>query len=282
MFTCEYCLKEFNIKSNLTRHTKTTRKCIELQQLEFKKQCIKCNVTFVNKLQYETHIESCTISNDELEKILDEKLQLEKELIKIKSRLDVFEQIHEEDKKEKIEIIKTKTNKTTNNINNNINGNVNNNYNLNIFSFEDIKKYANEYTEEHYVQGEIGLAIWTFKNLLQENKDLKFICTDLSRKIFMYKDEEKGVVRDPNANKLKEAIKPALKPIQILIYNNRTGKLYNKIEDLEKLEEEEDIDTSDEQIKVKKQIKDEGKILKENTDINIGKYEKKLSTMTYT
>ena len=36
-FTCEFCKKSFTDKSNLNRHQKTTKKCLEIQKQEAEK-----------------------------------------------------------------------------------------------------------------------------------------------------------------------------------------------------------------------------------------------------
>ena len=65
---CEYCNKNFNSKSNLTRHQKTTKSCILIQKEKFNiggeniltYSCKYCNKNFTSKQGLNSHLGICS------------------------------------------------------------------------------------------------------------------------------------------------------------------------------------------------------------------------------
>jgi hypothetical protein len=110
-FECIHCKKSFTTNSNLTKHQKTTKKCLKIQKEKTMSvdnnlyKCKFCNKDFTTKQYYEKHIEICVsklkqdlsniektnkmliLENDNKEKNINE-LKLENKLLKEQLKTD--------------------------------------------------------------------------------------------------------------------------------------------------------------------------------------------------
>lgn len=156
---CEHCHKQYSSLSSLNHHKKTNKSCLLIR-----------------------HNDKLRII--ELEKILEEKnkeLQMKNSIIQ-----------------EKDEIIKDmaiKSTSTTTNIT------VNNKYTfLQTFnlSADYIKSQINtKFTEVHLLNGQKGVAIFTNQYLIRnEEGKPNYFCTDLNRRVFIYKNGEGFIQKD--------------------------------------------------------------------------------------
>ena len=156
---CEHCHKQYSSLSSLNHHKKTNKSCLLIR-----------------------HNDKLRIM--ELEKILEEKnkeLQMKNSIIQ-----------------EKDEIIKDmaiKSASTTTNIT------VNNKYTfLQTFnlSADYIKSQINtKFTEVHLLNGQKGVAIFTNQYLIRnEEGKPNYFCTDLGRRVFIYKNGEGFIQKD--------------------------------------------------------------------------------------
>jgi hypothetical protein len=221
---CEFCKKKFSSKSNLRYHIKTNKKCQEIQLQQNKDNivfenvnCEFCDKNFT-KQTIKIHHKTCKKKIDiELKNLISDKdteiKNLKKENKKIKNLLS--EKV-EENKKLQMRIIELETEnkiylqdrdlvqklatqpKTTNNDNR---IRINNNF---FDNPERIKQMIDEKLTKDYISdGQKGVAQFACKNLLKdENGNMNYICSDLSRHIFKYQNSEGNIEKDVKANKL--------------------------------------------------------------------------------
>jgi len=211
-YECEYCKKIFSTKGNLKNHQDKAKYCLtfrEQQNVTFK--CEYCSKNLASKYRLENHYESCK-----------KKLTVSFEL-KIEEQKKFFENLLQQ-KDESIinlqnqikELASLAIEKPTNIINNTSNNNSHNkmidNRTLNmvplILNQEHLKKTLEEkLTENHLINGQKGIAQFFVDHyLVTDDKKYMLKCTDPSRKIFVYVDDDGKLHKDMNAHKLTKTI----------------------------------------------------------------------------
>ena len=226
-FTCEYCSSTFSSKSNLQVHMKRTKKCLKLRNQSTEDDdnlftCYKCDKKFTSKQSLNEHFNHCSIQIDkymQLEKNYQELLknyEIIKTLLKEKEKQN--HELKEENKilQEQIRnIAEIGAKKDTTITNNTIK--VNNRIIQQLAPFdltrEKIENIVNEkFTEKHLLAKENGIAYFAINNLLKDDETgkLKMMCTDTARKIFIYKDENGDVFKDPDASEFTKMYIPPL------------------------------------------------------------------------
>jgi hypothetical protein len=228
-FICEFCKNSYKTKSSLKNHQKTTIKCLDIQKklglnLEVKSFfCDFCNKNLTSKKNLENHFSICQkkIDNDndnknklyyenkikkleeEIENKYENKIkELERIIIEkniIISKLEGSIDVYKEDHQAFVDIAKQPKNNTTNN----------NNKVLNIkssFDFEDkmlLENALSNYNLEYFLDGQKGIAHFVADTILRdEENNFKYICTDIGRSIFKYKDNLGNIKKDYKAQKL--------------------------------------------------------------------------------
>ncbi len=225
---CQFCNKTLSSKSALTYHQKTAKFCLKIQgkdsaEKEYKCICGKiCN----NKHYFLVHDKSCSvkdqfiyfkkriedleqknkenikleqknkdleIKNKELEKILIEKDNI---ICKLEGSIDIYKEEHGT----LMDIAKQPKNTTNTNNNNKV---------LNIktsFDFDDkmqLKNALSNYNLDYFLDGQKGIARFLADNiLLDEENNYKYLCTDLGRSVFKYRDTSGNIQKDYEAKKL--------------------------------------------------------------------------------
>lgn len=91
---CNYCKNEFNNKSNLTKHQKTSKYCLKIQEqskLKTEKiifSCEFCNKILSSKQMLTYHLKICKTKKkeykDEMKEMREKVLQLTKEVERMK------------------------------------------------------------------------------------------------------------------------------------------------------------------------------------------------------
>ncbi len=203
--SCEFCKKTFSSKSALTYHQKTAKYCLKIQGKDFadKNYTCLCEKIFYNKHHYETHIKTCKkeIINDVIfyqEKIKElEKIIIEKDILI--SKLEGSIEVYKEDHQAFVDIAKQPKNTTT----------TNNTKVLNIKSsldFDDkmiIENALSSYNLDYFLDGQKGVARFVVDTLLRDDENnFKYLCTDLGRAVFKYKDKLGNIQKDYEAKKL--------------------------------------------------------------------------------
>lgn len=191
---CEFCKSVFTQRRSLYAHQKGANYCLEIQR-RVKLKCEYCGdgVTVKDEKQHYCHqkmIYNLEKQNEEL-----------KEMLKQKNKV-----IEEKDKViQEIALKSASTPKTITN-NNNTTTTTTTTNNNNKYEFlapfhltsEYIKKKVDEsFTEEYFLKGQKGVASFTYENLLidEDTGKQNYYCSDLSRKIFVYKKKQGGKVR---------------------------------------------------------------------------------------
>ena len=202
MATCDYCNKEFPTISRLTRHQKTTKKCL-LIQAETKKEnllCIHCSKILSSKQRLNTHLSVCKTKNKSLDQKYDE---LIKEIKQIKDTPHTT--------------ITNNTITNTNNIQNNNYGSI-----LSCLTPDIIQEPFKDFTIKDFLSlTQKQLADITVKYYLSGVDRPMYYVADRSRNKFMYTDEENNIKEDPDAKCLRSIIYEGYKPLLKKIYTQQ-------------------------------------------------------------
>ena len=223
MELCEYCKNNFTSKAVLTKHQKTAKYCIKIQNENkdtdieriFLYDCSFCDKKFKSVELKEKHLKTSHLNRVKAEQIkqkpknisIEEYDKLKLEIIILSERLAFEKKEHERTRAEletyKKEILNMA--KEPKNVNTTTNNNTYKNkykkiiQNLQPITNEDYKQLPLKLQEEHVFGGHLG-----YSNLIKENFENKIVCTDLSRKVIKYKKDDK-IVTDTNAvNLLKD------------------------------------------------------------------------------
>jgi hypothetical protein len=238
-FLCEFCDSSFSTKSNLRFHQKQAKKCLLLQNKTISNEfrCNICDKIFTTRQSLKEHVQKCSINISdyiELKKnndilVLTVK-NFKKELSgKDKQIKDLQDKLSEKDKQIKdlqdklgniAEIGAKKHTTTTNNYTHITN-------NLIPYDLNREKIYAivnDEFTENHLYGREISVANFAINNLLTNDEGMmKMTCTDTSRKVFYYKDNDGKIYKDYNANEFLDNYIPAVKQKSYQLISNKDG-----------------------------------------------------------
>ncbi len=211
---CNFCEKNFKVKSTLIHHQRTAKYCLEKQGVSdsgFK--CDHCDKILSTHPRLVTHLRSCKskvayICDNEIEK---QKLYYQNELEKQKLYYET-ELKQKDEYVTKIENMLSKANDTiaeiakqpTTTTNNTT---TNNNTLVNRFDINDIEKISNvidqHLTTSVLKRGQEGLADMLKTHLLQDEKGaLLYECTDVARQQFEFRNPDGHIETDPKATKL--------------------------------------------------------------------------------
>jgi hypothetical protein len=190
IFTCEYCKAEFDLKRNLVRHVKTSKRCLDLRQTFI--ECIWCKNTFANNNLLTKHI--CSVDKDSiLTKVIREKdieiNALNERINFFKEELRLLKEEHSKEIKEYkdklFDFLSKKNNKTSTT------------YNVSLVCDKPLRLdgllniMIKDCSPNYIIRGEIGLADWFLDRVCRnENNKLCIECTDKTRKIFKYIDDD--------------------------------------------------------------------------------------------
>jgi hypothetical protein len=199
--------------NSLKNHQRITKYCLIKQ----KKQiiCESCNNISFSQNDYENHQNNCiTFLKSKIKELNDENkdivyYQTETEFYR-KQVTEKEKQLVEKDNQIKhlqeqiVSITKTAISKpTTTTNNNNINNKILNMSILNLDN-ENIKSIINDkYNLDVISEGQKGVAKFAANFLLKDSDgNLNYVCTDTSRKIFKYKNNDGDLEKDVNAQRL--------------------------------------------------------------------------------
>jgi hypothetical protein len=220
---CEYCKKEYNSKYILTKHQKTTKKCLQIQEqlksnnkinddieiISYK--CLYCKKEFTTNQAREKHTCNC------IEKFKQEISCLKKELKDKDKYYSEFEQkilVLETENR----LLREQSERSTTAVEDiakqpRINTTNNNHNKILITTPMDLSQptvqqaIQNGFSDEYLVQGQKGVARFAYDNILKDEQGkLKYICTDAARQIFQFKNEDGSIQKDVRATKLTKAL----------------------------------------------------------------------------
>ncbi len=225
---CEYCGNIFSSRSSLNMHQRRANYCLKIQKelninikVKTIHKCDYCSKEVTSKENLYHHINNCKVRlRSEIQKLKkyteklekenqDLKLQLEKEkfqtdLAVTTREKEIYKSLHKEKDDCIQEIAKQpKITQTNNNI---VNG-------LVPFNSDDWK--LPELSHDQILKRGKGYAEYLAPSL----KD-QLVCSDVSRLVFMYKDENGKVLRDPKLLTLSPQIFNAIQGLSSETINN--------------------------------------------------------------
>ena len=257
---CEFCKKEYSSKSNLLKHQQTTVKCILLQQ-NCINNCKYCEYTTKKKHIFNIHIIQCSdkkikeykklydktihkntlLQNtifelkEECDKVKEEYSNLKMEL-KIKNQHTSFlETEYTEVKKQlydNVQIILAKPSIINNSCITSSSLSTINKLELSLNVNNDVinQKVDDYFTLTHLTDGIKGVAKFTNDHIInKENGQSKYICSDVARTIFKYKDDNNKIQKDVKATKLKNLIKEPIITKSKQLYQDESERLLNEM-----------------------------------------------------
>jgi len=205
---CEFCNTNLKTLSSLNYHKKSNKKCLEIQNKndEIFSICEYCDKKMTNQ-SMKKHLLNCKdkILKQEIEQLKKEKLLFHDKIIKLEYensilhdtiiKLETENNIYLQDR----EIVqKLAMQPKTANTNNKIKVN-------NFFDDpERMRKMIDEKLNKDYVSdGQKGIALFAVNAMLQDdNNNKNYICSDPSRHIFKFHNNEGNIEKDIKANKL--------------------------------------------------------------------------------
>ena len=204
MHSCEFCLSMFCNKQSLKKHQKEEKKF----------ECLECKDMFATKQTLATHVTCCKVikqknligKDDEIKRLTNLLEQKNNEILELRTKLDIYYQnsFKEIPKRKKVKTIEKAEKKISNN-------NLTNKYNyLTKLKLTDeiIKRTVEEdFTEKYFIEGQKGVAMFTYNNLLlDEENNLKYVCGDVNRYLFYYKNDDETIQKDVKAINLTQMI----------------------------------------------------------------------------
>lgn len=224
-FICEYCSKELTSQVSLVRHQKTTKYCLKIQQknnknIKIEQQkfiCRFCDKNFASKQKLNIHLEkSCPnklnkilsdnesklIEKDEIiEKQKEDISNLEKKVIELEAKLEIYKEQGEKS----FEVVEQIAKQPKQQVNNNQKILINTP--LDLSNDAVVQAIQEKFSHDYLTQGQKGVAKFAYEVMLKdENGKLKYICTDPSRQIFQYKNDQGVIEKDVRATRLTKAI----------------------------------------------------------------------------
>jgi len=205
---CEFCNKKFKTTGTLNTHKKTAKYCIKIQEeLGLKDSelyfCKDCNKSFSAKHNLEKHEQKCIQRFiNTIKEIEKHNKELETRVIELQSEIKVLVRSNERAVSTVEEIAKQPRNQTTNNNQKIL---ITSNMDLSQERMKDM--IENSFSASYMIQGQKGVAKFAYDTMLKDEEGkLKYICTDPSRQIFQYKNEEGEIKKDVKAKKLTKAL----------------------------------------------------------------------------
>jgi len=251
---CEHCKLVLKSKYNLKAHLSNNKACLKLRGLEMESKfiCKDCNLSFINNVSLNTHLEICKkkelnkynddqhslikeqkkiIKEQEL-KLKEQEIQHKKEILEMKIQLDkMFSTI--EKLIDKPAGTTTNVTMTTNNVRNIYSDK----YFLENLTTEEVKKKCQNYlTEQVFFSGQKGIAQLCTDHIIK-TKDNKVLltCSDVSRKKFKYIDENGNLKEDYEARTFTDKVFDPIKKASQVVYENI-------LSDIKDEQEREEID----------------------------------------
>ena len=214
---CKYCKTIFKSTSSLNNHLNKAKYCLLIQdKLKSKKKqdvvykCEDCDKVLSTKQSLSKHKDTCfkrkdkESKNNQLIELKNTIIEKDRTITQINSQLDDYK-LQIKDLQDKLDKIANKaierptivTNTTTNN-------------NLNIMTpidFDDLETIKdlieNNLNANHVVEGQKGLVQFLIDTLLKDEEgNLKYKCTDVSRFIYKFLNIEGEMNKDVDAKKL--------------------------------------------------------------------------------
>jgi len=226
---CDYCKNNFTNKHILSKHQKTARYCLKMQNkdISYQHECEGCKKTFTIIYDLNIHRKKCkassifydiqsntenlTILNKELmSKLIEKDLQIEKHERTIKEL---------QDKIENIAIKAIQKSSTTNVKNTQVNNYI---QRMQPITQEHLMDHSPHLTLEHIKKGASGYAEYALEGPLKD----RIACVDYSRRKIKFKDTDGNIITDPEMAKLAPMFFDSIKDKSSqLIYSLNTSDM---------------------------------------------------------
>ncbi len=223
MVLCEFCNADLCNMYTLKTHKLTNRNCIEIQKMTNTIDIISCEFcdkSFNSKIQLNTHINSSKICKiiqklkenhkeeinqvkenhkEEINQLKEKNFHLHEQIIKLETLNEIYKKNYD------------KPNTVNNTNSNNINSNNKYLFVNNFALIDDIDKIKdiidNKLSDVHVINGQKGIAKFALESIItDESGNLDYICSDPSRNVFKYKNNEGIIEKDLKALKLTNAL----------------------------------------------------------------------------
>jgi hypothetical protein len=185
-------------KYTLAIHIKTNKKCLKAR-----------GESPIEKLEKELDIKTSKFKNSLLEKeniiIEKDKLLLENKILiaELKAKLSVHENINGS-------LIENSSSGSTNTNSNNTSNVINNNNNIIVSNLDILENpdklrmlIEEHYSPDYFKGGQQGVAKFSNDHLITDDRGNKmYICTDVSRNSFKYRNSSGDLIKDPNCSQL--------------------------------------------------------------------------------
>ena len=207
---CEFCNKQFTVKSSLKTHQRSAKYCLQIQNKNnnVSYECTFCNKTFSSKHRYQGHLDICTTKLKQIIQETENSLELanmkikELELKLQTQRVEIENEMYKQDRETLNEIAKQPRQ-----VNNNTQNKIIVTTPLDLSTNNLSSIIDSGLAEEHLIMGQKGIAQFAFNNFLKDDEGkLKYVCTDPSRQIFQFKNKEGDLEKDVRASKLTKAL----------------------------------------------------------------------------
>lgn len=236
---CEFCGHIFSTKTVLANHKVRAKYCIEIQKsLQIKDikedfiECLHCKKSFSSD-NMKRHEENCKIKKEKnVNEIKNEVCGLKNELVeKDKIIIEKDKQIlilqkENEIYKEKLEKLentiakiaaKPRTSTTNNTTNNQRYSQII--QNLSPITQQNLDELPSKLEERHISQGTQGYVVFA-----QENFKDKILCTDLTRRKIIFKDEKNNIITDVNGKQFTYKLFKSINDVRADLVEIRKNK----------------------------------------------------------
>ena len=207
---CQYCQKILSSKISLNHHQKTNKSCLVIQGKGTDLYKCPCGTAFSIKSSFVRHQTTCgqklqeqvRTSGTELEKLREQLREAQNEINRLQTTTEKLE--HKLEMSEKInehyfkltETLATKPTTTNNTTTNTII------QNLDPMDINTLGDYSHNLSLEHIKKGAVGLAEYALEFPLKN----KIACSDCSRKVCKYKNQEGQIITDYEMTILQQKI----------------------------------------------------------------------------
>jgi hypothetical protein len=207
IISCEFCDKSFNSKIQLNTHINSSKICKIIQKLkenhkEEINQVKENHKEEINQVK-ENHKEEINQvkenHKEEINQLKEKNFHLHEQIIKLETLNEIYKKNYD------------KPNTVNNTNSNNINSNNKYLFVNNFALIDDIDKIKdiidNKLSDVHVINGQKGIAKFALESIItDESGNLDYICSDPSRNVFKYKNNEGIIEKDLKALKLTNAL----------------------------------------------------------------------------